>query len=179
MGVGPSCLATAGVSIVFSFVENWNLRHYLRKLPNPMIAVADEEEGGWNMGARKEKKNSKSTELSFKDVLSMCLPDWPLFLVAFFALTVAAAGESLIPFLLGKIIDAVALYRNTEDFHRYTLYLVATAAVTGVFTGLRGSTFMVVGARFSVRMRQRLFDSILRQEVAFFDSTKTGEITSR
>ena len=93
----------------------------------------------------------------------MCLPDWPLFLVAFFALTVAAAGESLIPFLLGKIIDAVALYRNTEDFHRYTLYLVATAAVTGVFTGLRGSTFMVVGARFSVRMRQRLFDSILRQ----------------
>ena len=64
---------TVGLSVVFSFVENWNLRHYLRKLPNPMIAVADEEEGGWNMGARKEKKNSKSTELSFKVCDLLCL----------------------------------------------------------------------------------------------------------
>lgn len=34
-------------------------------------------------------------------------------------------------------------------------------------------------ARLNVRIRHRLFASLLRQEIGFFDSTKTGEITSR
>ena len=34
-------------------------------------------------------------------------------------------------------------------------------------------------ARLNVRIRRRLFASLLRQEIGFFDSTKTGEITSR
>ena len=50
---------------------------------------------------------------------------------------------------------------------------------TGVFTGLRGSTFIFVGSRFSTRLRQRLFDALLAQEVGFYDATKTGDITSR
>ena len=37
------------------------------------------------------------------------------------------------------------------------LLLVLTAVVTGVFTGFRGSTFIVIGGRFSVRLRRRLF----------------------
>ena len=61
----------------------------------------------------------------------------------------------------------------------YMLYLVVTSAVTGIFTGVRGSTFIVLGARFSLRLRQMLFDKLLEQEIGFFDATKTGEISSR
>ena len=34
-------------------------------------------------------------------------------------------------------------------------------------------------ARLNVRIRSRLFSALLRQEIGFFDKTKTGEITSR
>lgn len=43
----------------------------------------------------------------------------------------------------------------------------------------RGGIFTVIGARVNVRVRQLLFDSLISQEVAFFDSTKTGDLTSR
>ena len=43
----------------------------------------------------------------------------------------------------------------------------------------RGSIFSIVGARVNVRVRQRLFESLVRQEIGFFDTTKTGDLTSR
>jgi ABC-type multidrug transport system fused ATPase/permease subunit len=44
---------------------------------------------------------------------------------------------------------------------------------TAVFTGIRGGIFTVIGARVNVRIRQQLFDSLVRQEIGFFDTTKT------
>jgi len=40
--------------------------------------------------------------------------------------------------------------------------------------GLRAGVFTVCMARLSVRIRSRLFDSILAQELGYFDCTKTG-----
>ena len=34
-------------------------------------------------------------------------------------------------------------------------------------------------ARLNARIRSRLFGTLLRQDIGFFDKTKTGEITSR
>eukprot|EP00968_Pinguiococcus_pyrenoidosus_P022918 scaffold3469_cov246-Pinguiococcus_pyrenoidosus.AAC.6 len=129
------------------------------------------------LGAQHPKAGGQKER--WRDMVALCKPDWLLFLTAFGALSIAAAGESVIPFLLGKAIDAVALNDDTKKFEKYMLYLVITAAVTGVFTGIRGSTFLVVGARFSMRLRQRLFDSVLKQDMGFFDATKTGDLLSR
>ena len=37
----------------------------------------------------------------------------------------------------------------------------------------------VVGARVNVRLRVKLMDALLSQDIGFFDITKTGDITSR
>ena len=50
---------------------------------------------------------------------------------------------------------------------------------TGIFTGFRGSTFICIGGRFGARLRERLFASLLNQEVDFYGATKTGDVTSR
>jgi len=115
----------------------------------------------------------------FLEIIRLCAPDWPIFLSALTGLCIAASGESLIPFLLGKLIDSVAFQHNPEDFNRYALYLVITALLTSFFAGLRGASFILMAARFSVRLQQRLFEAVLRQETAFFDETKTGDIVSR
>ena len=52
--------------------------------------------------------------------------------------------------------------QDPEKFKRYILMLIVTALVTGVFTGLRGSTFIVLGGRFGKRLRVKLFEALLR-----------------
>ena len=64
-------------------------------------------------------------------------------------------------------------------FREYMLLLIGTALSTGIFTGFRGSTFIIIGGRFGKRLRMRLFKALLRQELDFFGATKTGDVTSR
>ena len=46
--------------------------------------------------------------------------------------------------------------------------------VCAVFTGIRGGLFTMAMVRMNVRVRTRLFHSLLGQEVGFFDVNKTG-----
>ena len=98
-------------------------------------------------------------------IYRMMLPDAHLLLLAYISLGLAAFGESLVPLLYGQVIDAIAIYPDTERFHKYLLYLIGTAALTGIFTGLRGSTFIFIGGRFGARLRTKLFEALLKQEV--------------
>eukprot|EP00904_Undaria_pinnatifida_P006206 jgi/Undpi1/2715/HiC_scaffold_14.g06093.m1 len=77
------------------------------------------------------------------------------------------------------MIDNVVENGDRSAFRKSALYLVLAAVACGVFSGVRGSIFSIVGARVNVRVRQRLFESLVRQEIGFFDTTKTGDLTSR
>ena len=125
-----------------------------------------------------ERTNPKMVR-SIRSIFRMTRPDWHLMAFAYASLTVAAAGDTSIPFLYGQLIDAIAISRDPDKFRSYMLMLVGCAIGTGIFTGFRGSTFIVIGGRFSVRLRQRLFASLMRQELDFFSAVRTGDITSR
>ena len=49
----------------------------------------------------------------------------------------------------------------------------------GLLTFLYISLLGTVGERTAARMRSTLFESIINQDIAFFDSHKTGEIVNR
>ena len=51
--------------------------------------------------------------------------------------------------------------------------------VTAICSGLRGGIFSLVLSRFYIRVNKLLFGSILRQEIGFFDKTRTENIVSR
>lgn len=112
-------------------------------------------------------------------IFRMLGPDWHLLLWAYFSLVLAALGESLVPMLYGQVIDAIAIQPDMGRFREYMLLLIGTALSTGIFTGFRGSTFIIIGGRFGKRLRIRLFKALLRQELDFFGATKTGDVTSR
>ena len=48
-----------------------------------------------------------------------------------------------------------------------------------VFSGLRGFVLSVTLTTLIQRLRSRLFAAILKQDIEFFDQTKTGDLTSR
>jgi len=57
--------------------------------------------------------------------------------------------------------------------------MVAAALVQGISIASRYTLFSVAGERAVARIRERLFEGILDQEIAFFDERRTGELTSR
>ncbi|CAO3589974.1 unnamed protein product [Absidia cylindrospora] len=90
-----------------------------------------------------------------------------------------------IPFSMGKIIDIVTHPETaqetafglslTEFFGALTLvFTVGAAANMG-----RVMLFRLSGERIIQRLRNDLFKNILRQEMAFFDRNRTGELISR
>lgn len=83
------------------------------------------------------------------------------------------------PFYTGKIIDYASIEPDSHQFQQTTLKLVGVAFGCAVFTGARGGLFTLGMARLNMRIRTQLFHSLLRQDIGFFDTTKTGDITSR
>ncbi|EEH54358.1 ATP-binding cassette superfamily [Micromonas pusilla CCMP1545] len=84
-----------------------------------------------------------------------------------------------VPHFTGCLVDAVAIDRDAAAFRRYSVSLLIAALLAGIFAGLRGSVFTVQMARLNARVRRRLFDAVLRQDVGFFDLNKTGDLSSR
>jgi len=115
---------------------------------------------------------------------SLLLPDASLLGVAFIFLVAAAISQALIPHFLSGTLQAIidGQSAGTLGYASYMTPLrnLVMAGIAGaIFSSLRGSCFIVIGARASRRLRQRLFRSLIVQDVGFFDTTKTGEITSR
>jgi len=57
--------------------------------------------------------------------------------------------------------------------------LVLASMLGGVFGGIRGAIFTILSARVNVRLRLELMDSLLSQDISFFELTRTGDLTSR
>jgi hypothetical protein len=90
----------------------------------------------------------------------------------------AALGQALIPYYTGIILDQATMDPDRNAFRATVVKLMIVSLACAVFTGVRGGLFTLAMARLNVRFRQRLYGSLLNQEIAFFDSTKTGAVAS-
>lgn len=61
----------------------------------------------------------------------------------------------------GQIIDLVAIKHDSRGFVIYTMWLLIASLVNAVFTGFRGSIFILCIARLNVRIRTKLFQSLV------------------
>mmetsp|Transcript_13991 Transcript_13991/g.21473 ORF Transcript_13991/g.21473 Transcript_13991/m.21473 type:complete len:1008 (+) Transcript_13991:107-3130(+) len=154
------------------------------------LDVEDEDE-------EEEEEESSAYKASLYDLLALCKPDLMLMILAFVCLLIAALMQTVIPRLIGNVLDALADYDNSENGQHSTTMedksdiwnvpgfrsniqkLVIAALLCALFSGLRGGIFTLIGGRVNSRLRLRLMDSLLAQEIGFFDTTKTGDITSR
>ena len=135
-------------------------------------AAADQE------AASKAKAKSKA---SMRRLLALSVPDIRYIACGFTFLTLAAVGNTLIPGYVGGVIDAIT--SSTSDggaaMRTQMLLLIGASVGTAVFTGARGTMFTIALARLRVRLRDRLFRSLVMQEQGFFDGISSGELLSR
>lgn len=124
-------------------------------------------------------RESSTKKTTIASLVRLSVPDAHILSLAFSAGSIAALGQALVPYYTGRIVDYASIDPNPTAFKQTTLKLLAVAAGCAVFTGIRGGLFTLSMTRLNVRLRRTLFASLIRQEAGFFDTTKTGDITSR
>src|SRR5512141_1969287 len=95
-------------------------------------------------------------------------------------LLVAGAGLSLVyPQGIRAIVDGAVSGRDPAQVTRIALFLAGLAILQGAAVAGRHLLFSLAGERGVRRVRERLYRSLLSQEIAFFDASRTGELVSR
>jgi len=140
-------------------------------------------EGSEDSAVLGDGKNA-SKKLTARTLLQLILPDWPLIINACIFLLAAAIFQTLIPHYLSETIQSIISAQERgrlgpEVFRKPTQQLLVVALASAACSAVRGATFITIGARAAIRLRCKLFDSLLTQDIGFFDATKTGELTSR
>ncbi|XP_058153975.1 mitochondrial potassium channel ATP-binding subunit isoform X1 [Dasypus novemcinctus] len=105
------------------------------------------------------------------------------------AAIVLALGAALvnvqIPLLLGQLVEIVAKYTREyagsfmTESRNLSTHLLFLYGIQGLLTCGYLVLLSRIGERMAVDMRKTLFCSLLRQDIAFFDAKKTGELVSR
>ncbi|XP_059034697.1 antigen peptide transporter 2 isoform X1 [Mustela lutreola] len=130
-------------------------------------------------GAQERKQGQENnTDLMWR-LLKLSWPDLPYLVAAFCFLIVAVLGETFIPYYSGHVIDILRGDFDPDAFASAIFFMCLFSIGSSLCAGCRGSCFTFTMSRVNVRVRQLLFSSLLRQDLSFFQDTKTGELNSR
>jgi len=132
----------------------------------------------------------KKTEL--RRLLTLAVPEKYRLAAAMGLLFISSAVTMSVPFALGKIIDIIynldQLKTSDQDSQKIAIkerLQKVCLGLTGVFVlgGLcnfgRVYLMRVSGQNITANLRNKVFSSIARQETAFFDKNRTGELINR
>ncbi|KAI4874632.1 hypothetical protein NFI96_031128 [Prochilodus magdalenae] len=131
------------------------------------------------------KSNDRSTRIrssDLKKLLQLAYPErWRLtagvgFLVVSSAVTMSA------PYFLGNVIDTIYTSSSADFSSSLTSLCTMLAGLFlcgGAANAARVYLIEVSGQKIVRSLRESLFSSILKQEVGFFDKTRTGELINR
>ncbi|XP_031149908.1 mitochondrial potassium channel ATP-binding subunit [Sander lucioperca] len=110
-------------------------------------------------------------------------------LFALIGAVVLAFGAAIlnikIPLILGDLVNVVAHYLREQTGNYFNEMRGPALKLLGLYgiQGLVTSGYIIllsrVGERVAADMRKTLFASLLRQDVAFFDANKTGQLVNR
>jgi ATP-binding cassette subfamily B protein len=127
----------------------------------------------------RKPKDKRSARIELRRLLALARPQLPRLAVATVALLISSGVGLAYPQAVRYMVDALVSGKAPISFDAGAVLLVVLFAVQAVFAMLRAWLFTVSGERIVADLRTRLFSAILDQDVAFFDSRRTGELTNR
>lgn len=130
---------------------------------------------------------SYSSKPSLMKVVMMAKPEIPMMFIAFIFLVAGEGANLIIPIILSRAYDTIIDGRyegqtGAEFMPSVNRIMINIIIIyfAGVFiTFIRTLIQGIVGERLVARLRCELYSAILKQEIAFFDEHKTGELVSR
>uniref|UniRef100_A0A1I7S7I3 ABC-type antigen peptide transporter n=1 Tax=Bursaphelenchus xylophilus TaxID=6326 RepID=A0A1I7S7I3_BURXY len=131
--------------------------------------------------SRKEGKGGTETVKVIFRLLQYCRDEWLWHISGFTWLFIYSLTRIFVPYYTGQVIASV-VSAETDKYAALisaVKLMVVISIVSAISGGLRGGSFEYAYARINRAVRYNLFSSLIKQDVAFFDWHKTGEITSR
>ncbi|KAK3608510.1 hypothetical protein CHS0354_010363 [Potamilus streckersoni] len=132
-----------------------------------------------------EADSKADADFDWQGFLQLLKEDaWSLIIAIVCALA-AALVNIQIPLMLGDIVNVVTEFTRekvgnlVEEIRLPALKLIGAYILQGVFTFIYISILSNVGENLAAKMRTKLFESLLRQDIEFFDRHKTGELVDR
>mmetsp|Transcript_19261 Transcript_19261/g.41926 ORF Transcript_19261/g.41926 Transcript_19261/m.41926 type:complete len:704 (-) Transcript_19261:548-2659(-) len=131
-----------------------------------------------------DKDAPPSSQPSISKLLSLARPESVALSIALLFMVASEASGLITPLLVAQAYDAL-VDPSLDDDGRMSIInramtLVLVVHVAGMISGfIRSSIMSVAGERVVARLRNTLFGAILKQEIAYFDEHKSGELVSR
>lgn len=121
----------------------------------------------------------KNRRVTLGRILALSRPEWRRIGGATVALAVAAAMNLTFPAVFKQIVDDALERVDLAQINRVALALVVVFAIGAVASAVRYYLFSTAGERIVTRLRERLYRSLVHQEIGFFDGERTGELLNR
>src|SRR6187397_258664 len=100
-------------------------------------------------------------------------------IAALIALLIAAAATLAVPLAVRRMIDFGFSAERISLIDQYFAVMIAVAAVLAVASAARYYLVTIIGERVVADLRAAVFAHLTHLSPAFFDTAKTGELTSR
>jgi len=170
--------------------------------PSTTAATDDDDNASKTSSFYGEKKPPPSVKPDFGRIFALLTGETHLLILALVLMMLAEGINLLVPYVILRAYDALqdyffnlgvlsAVEANQEnvddDLSRSTMReiniwmgTVLGVYLVSVIVGYAGRCILgVVGERLVARLRNRVYESVLQQEIGFYDEVKTGEIVSR
>lgn len=149
--------------------------------PDEMTAISSD-----NNNTNESKENElAATKPSLGKLIALATPEIPMLIVSSILMVGSEATNLIIPLIVANAYDKLVDPTVTDDDERMTeinrfMTIAIGISVAGILAGfLRATIQGVIGERVVARLRCKLYAQILKQEIAFFDEHKSGELNSR
>uniref|UniRef100_A0A672RHY5 ABC-type antigen peptide transporter n=1 Tax=Sinocyclocheilus grahami TaxID=75366 RepID=A0A672RHY5_SINGR len=130
-------------------------------------------------GESNGKDRKQRARVLFIRVIHLYRPDYILLCGAFVFLAFAVLCEMFIPLYTGEVIDILGSHYQWDNFRSAIILMGLFSLGSSFSAGCRGGLFMCAINSFTCRVKVQLFGSLVRQDIGFFETIKTGDITSR
>lgn len=126
---------------------------------------------------------SKPKPVSIRRLYSMASPDWVY--AVFGTIGAIVAGAQMPLFALGVSQALVSFYMDWDttrrEIKKIAILFCGGAVLTVIFHTIEHLSFGIMGERLTLRVRERMFGAILKNEIGFFDnvSNNSSMLSSR
>nr|DAD17830.1 TPA_asm: hypothetical protein HUJ06_019293 [Nelumbo nucifera] len=115
----------------------------------------------------------KKKPVSMRRMFSMVLPDW---IYIIYGVTGAIMSGAQMPLFALGVTEALVAYYMDWNTTRHQIKKIAFlfcggAAATIIFHSIEHLSFGIIGERLTLRVREKMFAAILRNEIGWFDDT--------
>ncbi|MFZ2589757.1 ABC transporter ATP-binding protein [Paucilactobacillus nenjiangensis] len=126
-----------------------------------------------------KNEDAPSIGAMFKFVFGTVLKRRWLLVLNVLALTIITMLQFVLPQVEKYIIDKVIPEKNFSLLVWTIIILLVTAALLAIFNFLSTYYMTVMSQNSITELRNQLFGQIIRQDTAFFESSKTGDLMTR